>query len=336
MGHEKARPEDSWLLPVSHACCPEAERNDSQVACKACRGIAPVTLVKPLKDPSPDRVPLGRHDEEERVDPLVYQRLQVRCVAREDLPQHGPGKGEEDEGRKRSGKHRVSEDQRPRPRRAPKLVEKETEGQRQDDQAVVPGVKRVQGKEEGCKGDIPPSPLPRQPDEKVEEKRHGLVAGQVQVLEALLEVVGKEGEHHAANEGRLGVADQLAGKEVAAPAREDKSEEDRRVERARNPEGKKQGQRQQDVGLRVGVERQRHAARLVNQVRGVGRLALLEGGLPPPKVPVVLPEVIAPGRQAVFQVEDERPREDPGQERIEEKGGDRPWKPPPWREGKRT
>ena len=88
----------------------------------------------------------------------------------------------------------------------------------------MPRVERVQGEEQPASEHVPPTADVERTYEEEEKERHGLVAREVEVLQALLDVVRKVGKDEPADEGARVGRGELTGEEISSPSGEDESQ----------------------------------------------------------------------------------------------------------------
>jgi hypothetical protein len=140
------------------------------------------------------------------------------------------------------------------------------------------------------------------------------------VLERLLDVLREKGCHDSGEEGGGGTPGVLAGKQQASPSSEREPCEDRKIVGRCDTEEEVDRHGQQHVGRRVGMESQGRALGVKDHVRGVGRVSSEESLLPPPQVPVVLPEIVGAQGDVGAEAAEQWPRHHRGHQQIQPEG----------------
>src|SRR5690606_18741786 len=204
------RPEEKPGEATAPSERPRAEREregrEPHVSDEPHRAIGTEAFVEIVDEGSPERVEGRRDDDEQKIDRLLDRRLRPRSLAAPCRREHRPREWHMEREGDKSGDRGLEHDAAARALSHDQESRDDEREHRGDEDRVVPREERVHEERDGERAPHPRTTSAQRSPEAGRSDGHEAVAREVEVLEALLDVLRKEREDRSRDERRAPIA----------------------------------------------------------------------------------------------------------------------------------
>ena len=289
---EEADPYSGSLAAADERQPRERHGSQAQIADEPKRLVGAPVGIRIRREATPEGVVVRREKQEGDVDPSVPLGLLKVGLSRSQDAEHRPYRRQDDQGGDDSRQRPIPQQPQcgpPRPDQGPQGQRYQRERELEGEMPITEG---VEGIADAHPQGVLPAPLSPDPFEIEERQRNELCRNQIELLDGLIEMLGKVREYETGQERSASVTRDLSSQQIRTQSSKPEGQHDAAVIGGARPPCDVDGQAGDHVEDRMDVERHVHACWVKQILRRVGMLVeIQQARFPPPEVPVVLPQI---------------------------------------------